>query len=868
MRRGQVDRDLARELQFHLDARTEELIGEGVAPTEARRAAAREFGMTASIEQQCRETRRVNAMTTLVQDLRYACRLVAREPLLALAATASIALGVGVNLSIFGIGNTLMFSKPTAYAPERLVNVRTSGGSHTSYPLWRALAQSAVLDGIVGHLLEPEVAWRGPEQSATMTALIVTGNYFDVLRVPIALGRGFTADEARAEREPRLAVLGHRFWQMRLGSDPQIVGQAITLNGELYEVRGVLPADSRSPAPFGVVPDVYLPITRTLVPSLDSATMGHVQMVGRLRAGQTVEGGRAALAVAATRATADLGVDRGATIQNFSLVGGLDQSRDVREIVFFFIALLVITVLVLTIACANVAGLLLARSTARGREMAVRLALGATRRRLVQQLLMEGLVLATLGVGAGLLFTAGVGSAVSRVSLPLPMPIVFQVDFTGRVFLLAMALVAVSALMCGLTPALYATRAALTPALKQAAPSYGHRRFTLRNLIVTGQVAIAVLLLIVTLLFTRNLAMAHTLAPGFEVDRTVVADVTFVEGRQGPRAAPAAAAIAERLRSVAGVTGVAFAEGVPLTFRGSNSTGTRIRIEGHDAPVRVEYSSNYVSEGYFRTMGIAVLRGRDFTSADRPGAPPVVIVNEEFARRYLPDPLAVGRHFHLPSGRDETTLVEIVGVVANSKYRTIGEETSPAIYEPYLQHPGTARRVTLIVAGTAAAIDAAEIRAAALQIDGSAAVVVEPMSSALAVAFVPSRVGATLLGALGVLGALLAAVGLYGVVAFNVGRRTAEVAVRIALGASRSSVIRLVLTDTAWLAGVGIAVGLGLSFVATPLLSSFLVAGLSANDPLSFIGTGVLVTLTSLLAAWRPAFRAVRVSPSIALRAE
>ena len=869
MRGRQVDRDLTRELQFHLEARTDELVAEGASRAEARRTAAREFGMLPGIEQQCRETRRVAAVSNLVQDLRYACRLVAREPLLALAATASIALGVGVNLSIFGIGNTLLFSKPTADAPDRLVNIRTSGGSHTAYPVWRALDDSRVLDGIAGFVLEPELTWRGTEHSAAITALIVTANYFDVLRVPMAQGRGFSTAEADVDRNPRLAVLGHGFWMARLGGDPQVVGRTIALNGDLYDVIGVLPADVRSPAPFGVVPDVYVPITRTLVPSLDRAGTGHVQLIGRLRGGQNVDGGLAALAVVAARATADLRTERDSTIRVFSQVGGLDQSRDLRQIALFFLVLMVITMLVLTIACANVAGLLLARSTARGREIAVRLTLGATRRRLLQQLLTEGFVLAVIGVGAGLLLTAGVGAAVSRVSLPLPMPIEFHVDFTSRMFALAAGLVAVSALLCGLTPAFYATRAALVPALKQAMPSYGFRRFTLRNLIVAGQIAIAVLLLVVTLLFTRNLAMAHTLEPGFEVERAIVADVTFVEGRQGPRSAPAAVEMIERIRAIPGVSSVAFAEGVPLTFRGSNSTGTHIRIEGHAAPVRVEYSSNYVSPGYFETMNIPLVRGRDFTVADGPGSPAVIIVNEEFARRYLPDPAAIGRHLDLPTGRDETTAVEIVGVVANSKYRTIGEEVSPAIYEPYLQHPGTARRVVLIASATApGGIDASAVRSAALQIDGSAAVVVEPMSSALAIAFVPSRVGATLMGALGALGALLAAVGLYGVVAFNVGRRTAEVAVRIALGASRAAVIRLVLVDTAWLAGVGIATGLGLSFIATPLLAAFLVAGLSANDPVSLIGTGVLVTLASLIAAWRPAFRAVRVQPSVALRAE
>jgi predicted permease len=869
VRRDSADRDLARELRFHLDERAAELVSEGMEPAAARRTATREFGALPSIEQQCRETRRVGAVANFAQDLRYALRILGREPMLTVAATVSIALGVGVNLSIFGLGNTLLFSRPTAHRADELVNIRTTGGSHTSHPVWRTFHESGALAGIAGYFVEAEINWRGTEQSAAVTALIVTANYFEVLNPPIAMGRGFSADEAQAERHPKLAVIGHRFWLSRLGGDPSIVGRTIVLNGEPFDVRGILPAGTRSAAPFGIVPDVYIPITRATAPSLDRTDAGHLQLIGRLRDGQTVDEGHAALAVVAARVASDLNDERGASVRVFEPAGGLTQAKEFREIVFFFLALFVITVHVLTIACANVAGLLLARSTARGREIAVRLALGATRGRLVQQLLTEGFVLAVLGVSFGLLLTAGVGAVASQISLPLPFPIAFDVDFTGRVFWLAAALVVLSAVLCGLTPAIHATRPALSPALKQGTPSYGYRRFTLRGLIVAGQVAISVVLLVVTLLFARNLALAHTLAPGFDVDNTMVVAVTFVEGRQGERATPAVAAMVERVRALPGIRSAAYAEGVPLTISGYNWTGTRIRIEGHDQPVRVDYSSNYVSPGYFDAMGIRLLRGRDFTAADRFGGPMVIVVNEEFARRYVPDAHAIGRHLYLPTGRDTEALAEIVGVVANSKYRTIGEEVEPAIYESYVQRRGAERRVRIIAAGTVAgAIDAGALRAAILEVDGTAAVEVLSMSSALAVAFVPSRVGAVVMGALGVLGALLATVGLYGVIAFNVGRRTSEVAVRIALGASRSAVLRLVLVDTAWLAGFGIAAGLVLALVATPLLSSFLVAELSANDPISFAATAALVTLTSLIAAWRPARRAMRVEPAIALRSE
>jgi predicted permease len=868
-RRSRADRDLSRELRFHLEARIRELIEEGAAPDEARRLAEREFGSRASIEEQCRDQRRVGLVENLLADLRYAARPIVREPMLALAATISIALGVGVNLTIFGLGNTLLLSTPTATRPDRLVHIRTGGGSHTSYRVWRGLDEAAVVDGIAGQVVEVEVNWRGTEHSLAISPLIVTANYFDVLGLPALVGRTFTASEARAEREPRLAVLGHRFWTRRLGADPSVVGGTITLNGELYDVRGVLPDDVRTPAGFGIAPDVYLPVTRALLPQIDSVDGGHLQLIGRLRDGQTVESAQAALTTAAARVSGDLGAERDARIRAVFPVGGIDQAEGFRIVAFFFAALLVVTMLVLTIACANVAGLLLARGTARRREIAIRLSLGATRGRLVQQMLTEGLVLSMLGVAAGLLLTAGVGSALSLVSLPLPLPIDFDVDFTGRLLWLAAGLVVASTVMSALAPALQATRGALTSGLKQETTAWLHRRLTARGLIVTGQVAISVVLLVVTLLFVRNLALAHTMAPGFDSERLVAAALTFVEGRQGPKEAPVVEAIVERLRSIPGVGAVSFADSVPLTPTGMSWVGTRMRIEGIPEPVRVDYSSNSVGPGYFAAMGIAVRRGREFAPADRAGAK-VAIINEEFERRYFAGLDPIGRHMSLEVGRGQEVDAEVVAVVADSKYRSIGEGRQPAIYEAYAQRSrGWDRRVHVVASVTGAPGNAAAgIRSAILQFDGSIAAEVRPMTAALAFAFAPSRIGAAIMGSLGLLGAVLAMVGLYGVVAFNAARRTPEIAVRIALGATRGSVVRLVLADSAWLAAVGTIVGLGLAFAATPALSAFLVADLSVADPISFVAAALLLAATSVAAAWRPARRASRIDPSMALRAE
>jgi predicted permease len=405
------------------------------------------------------------------------------------------------------------------------------------------------------------------------------------------------------------------------------------------------------------------------------------------------------------------------------------------------------------------------------------------------------------------------------------------------------------------------------PALKQQAVPYVHRRFTMRNALVAGQIAVSALLLVTTALFLRNLALAHTLSPGFDVDRAVVAQMTFVEGRQGPRAAPAVERVVERLMALPGVQIAAFSHGVPLTMYTSR-TGTEVQIEGRDSPVRVDYEDNYVSPGYFRALGVELVRGRDFSPADRAGSPLVIVINQEFARQYFDGRDPIGLHVFLPTDPDPTP-AEVIGVVADSKYRTIGEGRVPALYEAYLQRGGSERFVH-VIARTASSPGSmvASIREAALQTDPSAAITVEPMASVLAFAFLPSRVGAVLVGLLGLLGAALAMVGLYGVVAFAVSRRTSEIGIRIALGASNRNVMRLVLSESGLLVGTGLLIGLAAAFFVTVPLAAFLVAELSSRDPVSFVASAALLLATSVAASWTPARRATRIAPASALRAE
>jgi predicted permease len=866
--RASVDRELERELRFHLDARVTELRREGYSAQDARDRAQREFGSSASIAEQCRDTRRVSFVNNVVQDLRYGARVLRAQPLLLVAATTSIALGIGANLAIFGLANSLLLSKPTARDVDTIVHIRTTAGSHTSYTAWRELAAADVIAGVAGYRFETDMIWRDGESASTVTALVVTANYFDVLGVPIAIGRGFSAQEAAVHVDPRLVVISDSFWRRRLGANPAVAGHTLTLNGETYTVIGVTPPKLRSLPGYGITSDIFLPQSRALIPTLDRAGGHHLQLVGRVRPQQSVAQASAALATVLARIGQTYNEPELGTIREVSYVGSAGQLRDFTEIVLFFGVLLIVTILILAIACANVAGLLLARATTRRREISLRLAIGASRGRLIQQFLTEGLLLCLLGTAGGILLTVALAQVASGIAFQLPLSIETQFSFDTRFAWIAGALVIVSTLLSSLVPALHATRASLSPGLQQAPVVFLHRRFHMRALLVFGQVAISVLLLVTTALFLRNLTLAESLFPGFDADRTLMAQVTFVESRDRGAGTPTVLTLLDRVRALPGVENASVSGGVPLTFRYGGETGTDMRIEGFAQPVRVDYFGNDVGPAYFETMGIRLIRGREFAATDRNGSPEVVVINEEFARRYFQGQEPIGRHLFMSAAKGAVP-AQIIGIVANSKYRSIGEDVSAAIYRAYLQRRRDDRFVHVIVRTSGASeLMAKPLRDAVTRFDASAAVAVETMSSALRFAFLPSRLGAVLMGALGVLGTLLAMIGLYGVVSYSVSRRTSEIGIRMALGASRRQIARLAWQDGAVLVGAGVVMGLAVALLATSPLRAFLVADLPTRDPISFGATAVALVMTSLVASWGPIRRATRVDPAHALRAE
>ncbi len=693
-----VDSSMRNEIQLHLEEQIDEYVADGMSRAEAKETALREFGPIVRIEEECRDTRGVSFISNLAQDLRYTLRSLRRQPLLVLAATVSIAVAVGANTTIFSLASGLLFGMPSAKDASRLVRIRINGNSHVSYRQWHVLEDSRALNGVAGFQIEAEVNWRSPEASVSLIPLIVTANFFDVLATPVAMGRAFTARDAAAEGHPDVAVISHGFWQRRLGGDANVVGRTLTFNGRPYTVLGVLPADYKALPGYGVAPEVYLPLSRELMPDLDDPRGAAVELFGRLGDDQTMGQGRAALTLAGHNARALLNDSKFGDVTQFSPAGGFGRMGDFREVGAFFALLLVAVCLVLGIACANVAGLLLARSTVRRREIAVRVALGASRSRLVQQLLTEGLWLAIFGTVGGLLLMLALMQLVRGISLPLPWPIEIGNGIDGRLLIYSLTLLVLTTVFCALVPALQATRPSLVPALKQEEPRYARRRWTLRGLLVVGQLAVALVLLLTAMLFTRNLTLAEVANPGFDVSRTAVAQVSFVEGRytRETREIFLRAAV-DRLNGLPTVERATYSHAVPLTIRSGMTTGADLRLADAEGSFRAQYEVNLVGPDYFSVMGIRLIRGRDFALTDRSGSPTVVIINEEFAARHLAGIDPVGRQILLPGPEGKTYPAEIVGVVSNSRHRTIGESQKAAMYESFLQRGSRGRLVHLIV---------------------------------------------------------------------------------------------------------------------------------------------------------------------------
>ncbi|MGA2738592.1 MAG: ABC transporter permease, partial [Bryobacteraceae bacterium] len=620
--RARFHSEFADEMLFHIESRTDELESTGVKRAEALLRARREFGSRLKTAEDTSSAWQIRWFEDLASDLRYAARAFRRNPNFALTAVVCLALGIGANTAIFNITTSFLFSRPSCRDSASLIAIWEGGNSAASLSDFQFLRDAHLFPGTAGINVEREVNWRDGDRTSRFYAGMVTDDFFSTLDVPFLLGRGI------APGETNTAVLSYRVWRGTFAADPAILGRKLILEGRVYTVAGVLPADHRSVVGYGIAPDIYTPVANP---------DDYVQLYARLPKGMTRSVARTrllSLFEQLDRIHPKEGWQR-ARQTRITGVTGLDLLRQMLPdaVVAFFAMLLIVAGLVTLIACTNVASLLLARASSRSQELAIRLSLGASRRRIVRHLLAESLLLSVLGSVAGLAIDIACAKGINSLALPVPLPIHLVVSLDWRLLWYSLGIVLVCALVCGLLPALKAVRKDVNRALKREERQTG-RTWNLRSILVAGQLAVSIVLLTTGFLFLHNLLRATSMNPGFDVRHTLWVYMRLVPDQyndpdQAKQMAVVRSAL-EHLRALPGVDSAAITRRVPLND--NCVIGTQLRADVSTTPIRLQYECNNVGPDYFRTIGIPILQGREFTAADRKGEQPVAIVNETFAR--------------------------------------------------------------------------------------------------------------------------------------------------------------------------------------------------------------------------------------------
>ncbi len=818
-------------------------------------------------------------MNDLLLDLRYALRTLRRAPGFTCAAVLTLAIGIGANTAIFSLVNGILF-KPIGGLTdtEGLVELsRDLDGRYfsMSYPAFEYLREhSTRTDDLAAIALVP-LSLEGDEPSIHMS-LGVTGNYFSLLGLAPAAGRFFTPEESFFPDVPDAVVISHRLWRDRFAASPATIGQIVRVNGYPAEVIGVAPEGFNGH--FGrFILDIFAPIGMPApsLPGTDSlrqATGGQFEVLGRLVPGASEAEAASELTVLATQFLRDASPQEtpGSYVVRVERWGPVPGNVRVAANLFFAVLMIVVG-LALAMACTNVASMMLARSAERRREMATRLALGASTRRIVRQLLTESLVLFSLGGAGGVLIAVWVTGllAAFEPQLPLGLTVVLDVGLDGRVLAFSAVLSMLTGVVFSLAPALRAARPDLVPALKDDALAGAPARIRVRDGLVALQMGVTVVLIAVAGLFLRALVSTETLDPGWNVDGVYVMPLNLEH--KGYEREPGRAfyrTLAEQVRSLPGVAASGLARKLPL---GGRSSLGDINVEGLQPPegrTGFEAFFNTVSPGYFRTMGLPLLRGRDVSDDDADDRAPVAVVNRAMADRFWPQTDPIGQRFFTGErGGEYSTTFEVVGVVANANYNRLVEETPNFYYLPYQQRYNSEMTLHVRVAGNPEASVGA-VRGLVRKLDpGLPVQSVGSLSEALQVFFLPQRLAASVSGVMGLIGLLLGAIGIYGVTAFTIAQRTREIGVRMALGASRSDVIIMMLRQGLRAPFVGLAIGLAVALAASQALRSLL-AGISPMDPVTFGGTILLLSTVALVAVLIPARRAASLDPMTTLRAE
>lgn len=816
-------------------------------------------------------------MEGIRQDLRVAMRRLLKRPGFTIIAIFSVGIGIGANTAIFSLVNAIAVRKVPLDRPAELVDVYKSmeGFTHgpLSFPDLRDLEQQTgdAFSAVAAfRLAVAQVDLNGTFEP--ITGELVTGNYFSMLGLKPTLGRTLLPSDDVAPGAHPVVVISHEYWQRRYGSDPRVVGQSIRLNAQPYTIVGVGPREYRGGLRV-MSPGFYA--SRMMVAQLNPSSRDELQQRGnqgvfvkaRLKPGvSTVQATSVLDRLARTLRAAY--PDQWRSANSFPLVASADVIMNPmidRVLVPAAILMMAVVGLVLLIACANLASFLLAQAADRRREVAVRLALGAGRGRLVRQFLTETVLLAVLGGAVGLALAVVLLKALVNADLPLPLPLSLDLSLDPLVLGFSLALTGIAGLAFGLAPALQATRPDVASTIKDESVGAGRgRAVSLRGSLVVVQVAVSLVLLVGSALFLRSFRARLDIDPGFGSAPAVVAQLQVPTTNRTPEQARN---FFEQLRTqvaaLPGVVSVGLTD--DLQLNALNNQSTEVIVPGVDPPPgRGGHSVDHarVTPGFFDAAAVRVVAGRAFDESDRAEGNPVAMVSEAFVRKFMPGGSAIGRTFR--SGERELT---IVGVAADSKIRTLGEDPIPFLYRAYAQSPVTGMTIVARTQGRAEATIPAVLEVAR-KLDPDVVVMeAKTMERHLAGSLLPHRLGAWVISAFGTLALLLASIGLFGVVSYAVSTRAREVGIRIALGANAEQVVRLMMGGGMRLVGIGAVIGLALSAAAARLLSGVLY-GVNASDPIAFVVAPAVLIGVAVAAAWIPARRVTRIDPVRAIRAD
>lgn len=838
-------------------------------------------------------------MENLRQDIRYAIRMLAKNSGITALAVLALALGIGANTAIFSLVNAVLLRPlPGVTDADRLVQFeRIQRGrvmynfGYPDYLDYRDRNQS--FSGLAAHCATPVsftgvsftgVSFTGVSFAGSATERIrgdlVSGNYFSVLGVKPALGRLLLPEDDLAPGVHRVAVLSYDLWQSAFNSDQNAVGETINLNGYDFTVLGVAAKDFKGTV-TGSSYDVWVPMAmqRQIIPRMSSGILGDrsagwISLFGRLKPGILPEQAQAEMRTIASQLEGSYPATNEGRSLNVITGFGLDAD-DRADLRRFLGLLLGVVGLLLLIACGNVANLLLVRATSRRREIAVRLALGATRARLMRQLLTEGLLLSVLGGALGLLLAPWTASLI--VALQQPAYALRGADLNPDLRVLAFTLFVslLTGIVFGLAPALQSSKPDLVTSLKDGAKPAGQRRPQLQKMLVVSQVSLSLVLLIGAGLAIRTMQKALATDKGFETENLLLMSLDLsIQGYTEPRGKEFYDQLIKRLETVPGIQSASLAKTVP-----PNDWSDRLNIfyEGQAPPqealrgrddLGLKVDANIIAPHYFRTLRIPLIQGREFTDQDKEGAPAVAIISEKLAQKLWPDESAIGRRIAIPfyAGPPRPS-VEIIGVAKDTKYRSLMTETPLLLYLPESQNYD-GRATVAVRTATDATKFVSAIRNEVKALDTNLPLfAVKTMSDQIASTLWQQRMAAGLIGIFGLLALVLAAVGLYGVIAHSVAQRTQEIGIRMALGATSKDVLKLIVKEGLTLAIAGVAVGIAVALACTRLMSSVLY-GVAANDTATFIVASALLAVVALAASYIPARRATKVDPSVALKYE